>query len=131
MLKGAIIYCARKITSAYGSNGATTSTSTGGDSTSAFASASSNSVGPFRFTQEQINGQLSQLQTGDMVLINNRRFLAVRGDGQTNTMILMEVTDDSYLLDAKVRDSVSLNLNAKSDGHSTSKCPLFKSNIRM
>lgn len=73
---------------------------------------------------EQIGGQLANLQSGDMVVINNRRYLAVRpaSDGQRNTMILIEASDDSYTLDAKVRHSVSQNLNAKSDGYSKSKC---------
>ena len=72
------------------------------------------------FTRDQIDGQLASLQTGDMVLINNRRFVAMRGDGQKSVTILVEAEDDSYSLNANVRDSVSSNLNAKSDGYSKS-----------
>lgn len=55
-----------------------------------------------------------------MVLINDRRFVAVRGDGQKSVTILVEASDDSYALSANVRDAVSSNLNAKSDGYSKS-----------
>lgn len=106
---------------AYGSSSRVTTGLTNGNnnegfSVSAFGSASS---GPLAgLSQDQIDGQLANLQTGDVISINNVRYTALRSEnnaGRPNTMILVEsqrqmANQDSYsVTDSKIRNAVLNN----------------------